>query len=232
VVLLPDLSRRLRGADVTGARDAANRAAEFTLALTLPAALALIVIPGPIVAVLFERGAFDAADTRAPALAVAIYGAGLPAVVLQKVLLPIYYAREDARTPLRYTVHSMLRNALIAIGLAPLIGFSAAAWGTTLAGWAMVLQLWWGTRAMGEAAAVDARLRHAAPRILAACVVMGAALLAGHHVLRATLERDFFRYGALASLVLLGMAVYALAVVGLGGLRLGDVRAAMRRGRA
>jgi putative peptidoglycan lipid II flippase len=232
VVLLPDLSRRLRGADVTGARDAANRAAEFTLALTLPAALALIVIPGPIVAVLFERGAFDAADTRATALAVAIYGAGLPAFVLQKVLLPIYYAREDTRTPLRYTVHAMLLNAVLAIGLAPLIGFSAAAWGTTLAGWSMVLQLWWGTRAMGEAAAIDARLRRAAPRILVACLVMGAALLVGHQVLRAPLERDFFRYGALAALVLLGMAVYALAVVGLGALRLGDVRAAMRRGRA
>jgi putative peptidoglycan lipid II flippase len=231
VVLLPDLARRLRAADEEGARDAANRAAEFTLALTLPAALALMVIPVPIVAVLFERGAFSAADTRATALAVAIYGAGLPAFVLQKVLLPLYYAREDARTPLRFTFHAMLVNAALAIGLAPLIGFSAAALGTTLAGWTMVVQLWLGTRSMGDAGRPDTRLLRAVPRILGACLVMGAALLLGARVLHASLEAEFFRYGALFALVALGMASYAVAVVGLGGLRLGDVRAAMRRGR-
>jgi putative peptidoglycan lipid II flippase len=232
VVLLPDLSRRLRVGDDSGARDAANRAAEFTLALTLPAALALMVIPVPIVSVLFERGAFLAADTRATALAVAIYGAGLPAFVLQKVLLPLYYAREDTRTPLRYTVHSMLINAALAIGLAPLIGFSAAALGTTLAGWAMVVQLWLGTRSMGDAGAPDARLRRSLPRILLACLIMGGALFLGQRALHAPLRAEIFRYGALFALVVLGMASYAVAVIGLGGLRLGDVRAAMRRGRA
>ena len=59
VVLLPDLSRRLKAGDGSGGRDAINRATEFTLALTLPAAVALLVIPVPIVAVLFQRGAFD-----------------------------------------------------------------------------------------------------------------------------------------------------------------------------
>ena len=85
VVLLPDLSRRLKAGDDQGGRDAINRATEFTLALTLPAAVALMVIPVPIVAVLFQRGAFGAADTLPTALAVAVYGAGLPAFVLQKV---------------------------------------------------------------------------------------------------------------------------------------------------
>ena len=52
--------------------------------------MALVVIPVPIVSVLFQRGAFDRADTCPTALAVAIYGAGLPAFVLQKVLSPLY----------------------------------------------------------------------------------------------------------------------------------------------
>jgi peptidoglycan biosynthesis protein MviN/MurJ (putative lipid II flippase) len=52
----------------------------------VPAAVALAVIPLPLVSVLFERGAFGADDAAATALAVAIYGAGLPAFVLQKVL--------------------------------------------------------------------------------------------------------------------------------------------------
>ena len=160
VVLLPDLSRRLKAGDDQGGRDAINRATEFTLALTLPAAVALMVIPVPIVAVLFQRGAFGAADTLPTALAVAIYGAGLPAFVLQKVISPLYYAREDTRTPFRYAVHAMVVNAVVALGLAPFIGFVAAALGTTVAGWVMLFQLWRGTRRMGGAAE---RRRPAAP---------------------------------------------------------------------
>ncbi|MGB3146639.1 MAG: murein biosynthesis integral membrane protein MurJ, partial [Paracoccaceae bacterium] len=86
VVLLPDLSRRLKADDLPGSRHAFCRAAEFALFLTLPAAVALMVISVPLISVLFQRGAFTAADTGPTALALAIYGAGLPAFVLQKVL--------------------------------------------------------------------------------------------------------------------------------------------------
>ena len=60
IVLLPDLSRRLRAGDEAGGRHAFSRAAEMALALTVPAAVALVVIPLPLISVLFERGAFDA----------------------------------------------------------------------------------------------------------------------------------------------------------------------------
>jgi len=56
IVLLPDLTRRLRAGDEAGGRDAFNRAAEISLALTIPAAIALILVPVPLTAVLFERG--------------------------------------------------------------------------------------------------------------------------------------------------------------------------------
>ena len=230
VVLLPDLSRRLSAGDDAGGRDALNRAAEFTLALTLPAAVALMLIPGAIVSVLFERGAFGAADSAATALAVAIYGAGLPAFVLQKVISPAYYAREDTRSPFRYAVHAMIVNAAISIGLAPLLGWSAAALGTTLAGWVMLFQLWRGARAMGEAAEPDARLRRALPRIAGACAAMAAALLVGRWLMSGWLAAPLLRYPALALLVAAGMASYALAVLAFGGLRRADIRAALRRG--
>ena len=230
VVLLPDLSRRLGAGDEAGGRNAVNRAAEFTLALTLPAALALMLIPGPIVSVLFERGAFGPADTGPTALAVAIYGAGLPAFVMQKVISPLYYAREDTRSPFRFAVHAMLVNVVVAVGLAPLIGFSAAALGTTVAGWVMLAQLWRGARPMGAAAAPDDRLKRALPRIVAACLVMGAVLLVARHLLREALLADWLRYGALAALVGLGLASYGAAILGVGALRPTDIRAALRRG--
>ena len=194
IVLLPDLSRRLKSGDGSGGRDAINRATELTLALTLPAAVALLVIPLPIVTVLFERGAFGPADSWPTALAVAVYGAGLPAFVMQKVLSPLYYAREDTRSPFRFAVWAMVVNAAVALGLAPFIGFIAAALGTTVAGWVMIVQLWAGTRPMGDAAAPDARLRRAVPRIALACLAMGIVLWFAARVLAGPLAEPALRY--------------------------------------
>ena len=230
VVLLPDLSRRLKAGDAQGGRDAINRATEFTLALTLPAAFALIVIPVPIVAVLFQRGAFDPADTWPTALAVAIYGAGLPAFVMQKVISPVYYAREDTRSPFRYAVNAMIINAVVALGLAPLIGFSAAALGTTVAGWTMLAQLWLGTRRLEGATAIDTRLARAMPRLLVSCLVMTGVLIGAEWLLADWLATPTLRYLALLLLVLAGMASYGLAALATGALSLADARAAMRRG--
>jgi putative peptidoglycan lipid II flippase len=229
VVLLPDLSRRLRAGDEAGGRDAFNRAAEMSLALTIPAAVALVVIPVPLVSVLFERGAFTTDDTMATALTVAVYGLGLPAFVLQKALQPLFFAREDTRSPFRYALVAMLVNAVVAIGLAPVIGFIAAALGTTLAGWAMVWLLWRGSRAMGAAAEWDDRFRRRLWRICGASALMGVVLFGGAALLGPFLATPMIRYAALALLVAIGMAAYFGFGQLLGAFRLAEFRRAVRR---
>jgi putative peptidoglycan lipid II flippase len=231
IVLLPDISRRLKAEDTEGGRHAYNRATEFALFLTVPAAVALVVASYPLISVLFKRGAFLDADVGPTALALAIYGVGLPAFVLQKVLQPLYFAREDTRTPFRFALWSMVVNAVMALGLAPFIGFSAAALGTTIAGWTMAAQLWLGTRAFGEAAALDARLKHRLPRIVIASLVMGAAIWAMKLGLAQMLETPGQRYLALAALVFGGMGSYGLAAILLGAIRPSDLRAGFRRQR-
>ncbi|MBL3568686.1 murein biosynthesis integral membrane protein MurJ [Rhodovulum sulfidophilum] len=231
VVLLPDLSRRLGAGDTTGGRDAFNRAGEFALALTVPAAVALATIPGPIVGVLFRRGAFDQADVAATALAVAVYGAGLPAFVIQKVLQPLFFAREDTRRPFYYALGALAVNAGVAIGLAPVFGYIAAAWGTTLAGWAMVALLWHGSRRYGAAAAIDARLRRRAWRIVLASGLMGALLWGAARAAQPWLAEGGLRYPALAGLVALGIVSYFGLGHALGAFRLSEFRRAMRRQR-
>lgn len=230
IVLLPDLSRRLGAGDVTGGREAFSRAGEISLALTLPAALALCTIPGALTSVLYQRGAFTAEDSAATALAVAVYGAGLPAFVLQKVLQPLYYAREDTKTPFRYAVVAMVVNAVVAIGLAPLIGWIAAALATTLAGWAMVVLLFWGARKMGPSAQFDARFFQRLPRQIGASLVMVLCLLLLQGALGPWLSMDYWRYVALLLLVGGGGASYFAAAHGLGALRLTELKSALRRG--
>ncbi len=229
VVLLPDLSRRLRAGDTDGGRNAFNRAAEISLALTIPAAVALIVIPHPLVSVLYERGAFSASDTRATALAVAIYGLGLPAFVLQKALQPLYFSREDTRRPFQFALIAMVLNAALAIGLSPVIGFTAAAVGTTLTGWAMVGQLWWGARNMGEAAQFDARFVRRLGRIILASALMGALLLVIVWLLGSTLAMPTWRYLALAVLVFGGITGYFAIGHVVGAFHFAEFKRAMRR---
>ena len=228
VVLLPDLSRRVRAGDTAGQRDAYSRATEFSLLLTIPSAVALLVVPTALVSVLFQRGAFGPDDTAATAVALMIYALGLPAFVLQKVLQPLYFAREDTRTPLRYAVVSLVVNAGLAIGLAPVIGFTAAAFGTTFAAWAMVFLLWRGTRAMGAVARLDDRARTRAWRIVLAAVGMGGVLWLTVVIL-GPMFGSAWRGLALLLLVLAGIVSYFGLAQLFGAVRLSDLRGALRR---
>jgi len=228
VVLLPELSRRVRADDTAGQQGAYSRATEFSLLLTIPSMVAFLVLPLPVVSTLFERGAFDADDTAATATALMIYALGLPAFVLQKVLQPIYFAREDTRTPLRFAVVSLVINAAVALSLAPVIGWPAAALGTTLAAWGMVLLLWRGVRRMGDVGRLDGRARGRAWRILLAAVLMGFVLWVGGLMLGPVLA-GAWRGLALAILVGLGMTSYLGFALMLGAARLSDLRGAVRR---
>ncbi len=229
VVLLPDLSRRLRAGDDVGGRDAFNRASELSLALTIPASVALMVIPVPLVSVLFERGAFTSADTAATAMAVAIYGLGLPAFVLQKTLQPLFFAREDTKRPFYYALAAMVINLLLAIGLSYYIGFIAAAVGTTMTGWVMVIMLARGARTMGDAAKFDARFRKRIWRIIGASGAMGIILLLAGAILSPVFGMANWRYLALLGLVAIGVISYFGIGQLIGAFRLGEFRRAMRR---
>ncbi|MEY1554566.1 murein biosynthesis integral membrane protein MurJ [Yoonia sp. R2331] len=229
VVLLPDLARRLGADDAAGGQDAFNRAAEISLALTVPAAVALLVIPAPLVSVLFERGAFSAADTQATALAVAVYGLGLPAFVLQKALQPLFFAREDTKRPFKYALVAMVLNLVIAVGLSPVIGYIAAAVGTTLTGWAMVFLLWRGSRGMGQASQIDERFQKRIGRIIIASLIMGVILWGFAAVLSPYLAAATLRYAALALLVATGLLSYFAIGQAIGAFKLNEIRKALRR---
>jgi len=231
IVLLPELSRRLKADDTDGARHSLSRAFEFALILTLPCAVVFLLIPQPIVSVLYERGQTDASDSAAIAGALAIYGLGLPAFVLQKLQQPVFFAREDTATPFRYALAAMAINAALAFGLMPVIGWLAPAVAATTAAWAMTLMLWLGARGFGEAAKLDQTARRAAPRIMAASVLMGALAWGLVWLLSEALQTDGLRYGALAVVIVAGMLSYAVFGQVTGAFRLAELRASLRRNR-
>lgn len=230
VVLLPDLSRRLKAKDDMGAKTALSRAAEIALALTIPSAVALVVIPLPIVSVLFERGATTTDDAAAISFAVAIYGLGLPAFVLQKIMQPVFFAREDTRRPFQYALVSMVINAVLAIGLAPYIGWFAPAIATTAAAWAMVALLRRGSGRYGDVARFDDRFKARIWRIVTASVIMGIVLWWAAAALGPWLALPWWRALVLAFLILTGIFCYFAAGQFLGAFRYSEFRTALRRG--
>ncbi len=227
--LLPLLSRQLRAGDTEAAAQNQNRAIEIACLLTLPAATALMVIAAPIIAVLFERGAFGAAESSATAWALVAYAGGLPAFVLIKVLVPGFFAREEPKTPVRIAIACMLVNvALNAVLIGPL-GHAGVALATSLSGWLNVALLY---RALGARGylAVDARLIGRLPRMVLACAAMAGILWLLDWQLQGVLSGGLgLRIAGLIALVAAGLAVYGIVARLSGAFRFDDLRRQMRR---
>ncbi|MQB44358.1 murein biosynthesis integral membrane protein MurJ [Rhizobium sp. ICMP 5592] len=135
VVLLPELARSLKSGHLKEAANLQNRSMEFVLFLTLPAAMALWVLSDDIIRVLYERRAFHQENTLIVGSILAIYGLGLPAFVLIKALQPGFYAREDTKTPMRFSGIAVATNCAIALTLFPYMGAPGIAVAEATAGW-------------------------------------------------------------------------------------------------
>ena len=142
--LLPLLSRQVRAGEAEAALGTLNRAIEYALFLTLPAAVALIVSAYPVMWVLFGRGAFDAESARLSAQSLAAYAVGLPAFVLVKVLAPGFFARGDTATPVKIGVAAVALNLAMNVAFMVPLQHIGPALATSLAaifnvGWLGVL---------------------------------------------------------------------------------------------
>ncbi|MBL8566985.1 MAG: murein biosynthesis integral membrane protein MurJ [Hyphomicrobiaceae bacterium] len=232
VVLLPDISRRLRAGDTVAALDSQNRSLEFALMLTLPAAVALAVAANPIIQVLFERGAFTAADTPNTAAALAAFAFGLPAFVLIKVFQPAFFAREDTSTPMRYAAVNMVVNVVGSVGLFFLFGWLGypphigIALATTAAAWINAAMLFVTLTRHGNFVS-DPRLSRNLPLIVLASIAMGVVVYAVGQALLPWLDRSApfaWQVAGLSAVVASGLVVFAVIILATGVMAPGQLR--------
>ncbi len=229
--LLPLLSRQVRGGEAEAALGTLNRAIEYALFLTLPAAVALIVSAWPVMSVLFGRGAFDAESVRLSSQSLAAYALGLPAFVLVKVLAPAFFARGDTATPVKIGVAAVGLNLAMNIAFMVPLQHIGPALATSLAaifnvgGLAIVL-----TR-KGQLR-LDAQLRRRGARMAAAAAAMGLALWATQAALFATPLHGIARVAALSGLVAAGLVAYGAAALAFGAADLRGLAGLIARRRA
>lgn len=227
--LLPTLSRQIKAGNGEAALHSQNRGLEFALLMTLPATAALIVIAGPIIAVLFERGQFTAADTAATAATLAAYASGLPAYVLVRVLAPGFFARDDTVTPVRIAAVSMIVNMVLNVVLMQVWAYVGIALASSLAAWLNAGLLWFILHRRGFLK-LDARLGRRLPRIVLAAALMAGVLVLGGMALEGALAGSTLaRIAALTALVAAGLAAFGAFAQALGAAAVADLRRMLRK---
>ena len=232
-VLLPELSRHLKGGRDAEADASQNQALLISMLLSLPAATALIALATPIVSVLFERGAFTSGDTTQTAQTLVWFAAGLPAYVLIRVLQPGFFAREDTKTPTVFAGISVVVNIGLSLVLFPSFAHVGIAIATSAAAWAnaALLAIWLGRRGHFRLPASDWR-KHGL--ILLSAAIMAAILWGLAMPLAPWLASSaplLLQIVALGGLVGVGMIVYFALVHVTRAQPLGQLLGRLRRSR-
>jgi putative peptidoglycan lipid II flippase len=210
-VLIPELTRAVRSDDPTAVAYAESRGLELAVGLALPAMLGLMVLSEPVVRLLFEHGAFTAADTKATAQTLTWLALALPAHVLVKALSPAFFAREDTLTPLLATLKGGALALALAVVLGHFFGAGGIAAAIALAAWSTAATLIRrGAETFGFSIDTDARRR--LPRMVAAALAMGALLWL---TARLVLPLATGAHGLAQATVLVGLIVGGIAIYGL-----------------
>ena len=179
IALLPRLSRAVASEDHQQQQASMDEALTLSMALTLPAAAALMAMPYFLIDGLFTRGAFLQFDAVNTAQTLVQFGWGVPAFVLIRILAPAFFARGDTKTPMKFALVSVAVNAGLAIGLfysgMGVPGIAAAVSG---AAWTNVLLLGgtlWRRGLYRPGAAALSRLARIAAAALGLAAVVGSA---------------------------------------------------------
>ncbi|MET0301057.1 MAG: murein biosynthesis integral membrane protein MurJ [Methyloceanibacter sp.] len=213
-VLLPEMARRLAAGDERGAASAQARGIQLALLLTIPCAVAAIVIPDLIMRALFARGAFTAADAAAAGATLAAYSIGLLPFVLMRSFTAPFYARGDTATPVKAALLAAAINIALKVVLMGPLAQVGLALATSAGAWINLSLLAYFARRQGFAVS-GAAIGKPVAKLIAAGIVLAAALFVGAYGLeRALADMTKFRdETALAILVVLATMVYALAVL-------------------
>lgn len=113
--IFPALSRQASANDMTAFRETFDYSLRLVLFITLPCMAGLIVLREPIVALLFKRGEFDAQTAALTAQALLYYSTGLWAFASVRIVVSMFYALRDTRTPVITALISFAANVLLSL---------------------------------------------------------------------------------------------------------------------
>ncbi|MEP7056658.1 MAG: murein biosynthesis integral membrane protein MurJ [Caldimonas sp.] len=227
VVLMPQLAAAQGRADAVGYSALLDWGLRLVLLLALPCAVALLVFPNALVAVLFQRGAFSAHDVAQTVPALMGYGVGLMGLVAVKILAPGFFARQDTRTPVMIAIAVLVLTQLLNLLFVPWLGHAGLALSIGCGALINASWLFVGLRRNGAYVPSPGWLPFAL-RVLVATALLGGLLAWGAHAVDwiGLHDRQWQRVGWLAAFLVSAALLYFVALAAM-GIRLEQF---MRRG--
>lgn len=228
-VILPTLSALNTRAEPEEFSQTLAWAMRNVLLIAVPATVALWLLAEPILATLFQYGAFTDRDVEMAAASLRAYTVGLGGFMLIKVLAPGYYARQDMKTPVKIGIIAMVSNMVLnVLFVFPLmwyfgmghVGLSLA---TSVSAWINAGLLYLGLRRGGISLTGVFEAKFVA-RLVVAVSMMGIAVSMMSPAVSLWLTADLsWRVGQMTLLVFVGMASFAIVLAVL-GFKLNEVR--------
>ena len=228
-VILPTLSALNSRAEPEEFSQTLAWAMRNVLLIAVPATVALWLLAEPILATLFQYGAFTDRDVEMAAASLRAYTVGLGGFMLIKVLAPGYYARQDMKTPVKIGIIAMVSNMVLnVLFVFPLMwyfemGHVGLALATSVSAWINAGLLYLGLRRGGIPLTGVFEAKFVA-RLVVAVSLMGIAVSMMSPAVSLWLTADLsWRVGQMTLLVFAGMASFAMVLAVL-GFKLNEVR--------
>lgn len=210
VALLPALSLQAASRDIDGVRHTFAYAVNLIFFITLPAMTGLIVLRRPIVALLFERGAFDAVNSALTADALLYYSIGLWAFSGVRIVVSAFFAFEDTRTPVKIGMVSVLLNIILSLVLMGPLAHGGLALATSVASMINFLLLAAALRTKLGSLGGKKIIESLARSVLCSLVMGGCLLWVTEFLNTAEPAGQIRLLGIIAGAIILGICVYAM----------------------
>lgn len=210
---IPEIARHVTAGALGDVRRTISSSLRMMLMMSVPATVGLMVLAGPIVEFIFQRGEFNATSTQMTALALFYYAPGLIGYSAVKIASPTFYALKDSRTPVLISLATIGLNLTLNLTLVRHMGFQGLAIGTAVAALfnASALFFLLSRRIDG----IDGRrVCIATAKILIASLAMGAAAWGTEYWLREALPQFTSLTGWMAVTTRAGIRVFGAIGVG------------------
>lgn len=112
VAILPSLSIAFKQKKIDAIKDLQTKTINIAIFFSFPAMLIFCILSKPIIAIIYERGAFTASDTRIIASMLTIYAISIPFNVLIKIFFSCFYSQKNTKTPMQIGLFSLIFNII------------------------------------------------------------------------------------------------------------------------
>jgi putative peptidoglycan lipid II flippase len=222
-VLLPTLSSLHIKNDIAEINLVVRRSVKFALIMSIPAATGLMIISVPIITLIYQHGLFNELNTILVSKTLIAFSIGLPAFILIKIYLPIFYSMGDTKNPLRYSLISTAINIFMALFLFSKYGIIGIALSTSFSSWVNFLLLSNKSKSF-MISVFSARLYFDLVKVILSSAAMAYAIFFLLNILT-----DFSIASQILIITPMGMLIYFLILSLLGVLNKNDIRSIISR---